>query len=251
LNESGLAAGWDIARLNDERRKFSRLKGGGVARQLAGRPGLALFISDVPGDSPDVIGSGLLGTDGGCADAIDRLVVANVDAAVRAAVSAAEARGLTFEAGATRFAGDAADVASEFAEALRTSDADGLVWGGESTVTLSGTHGRGGRNTHLALHAARRLRADERLTILAAGTDGTDGPTSDAGAMIDAGTIERAGIAGIDVERALAEFDSGTTLEASGDLVYTGPTGTNVGDILIGIRESGTRVRGLGSDPVL
>ncbi len=251
LNESGLAAGWDIARLNDERRKFSRLKGGGVARQLAGRPALALFISDVPGDSPDVIGSGLLGADGGSADAIDRVVVANVDAAVRAAVSAGEARGLTFEAGATRFAGDAAEVASEFAEALRTSDADGLVWGGESTVTLSATHGRGGRNSHLALHAARLLRADERLTILAAGTDGTDGPTSDAGAMIDAGTIERAGIAGIDVERALAEFDSGTTLEASGDLVYTGPTGTNVGDILIGIRESGTRVRGLGSDPVL
>ena len=57
---------------------------------------------------------------------------------------------------------------------------------------------------------------------------------SDAGAIVDAGTIERAELAGFDVERALREFDSGTALEAAEDLVHTGPTGTNVGDILIG-----------------
>lgn len=251
LNVEGLAKGWDIARLNAERAKLSRIKGGGIARLLDGRPALALFISDVPGDDPDVIGSGLLGRDAGAPDAVERRVVANIEQAVAAAVAAGGANGLRFATSGRRFEGDAANVARDFVEALRATDADGLVWGGESVVKLPAKTGRGGRNTHLALHAARLLRADEKLTILAAGTDGTDGPTDDAGAMIDAGTIERAGTAGIDVERALADFDSGTALEASGDLVHTGPTGTNVGDILIGFRESGACVRGLGSDPVL
>src|SRR5213076_1989229 len=103
----------------------------------------------------------------------------------------------------------------EFVAALRATSGDGLVWGGESTVTLPAVHGRGGRNTHLALAAARALRPHERVTILAVGTDGTDGPTEDAGAIIDAGTIERAELGGVDVERAFRAFDSGTALEAS------------------------------------
>jgi glycerate 2-kinase len=80
------------------------------------------------------------------------------------------------------------------------------------------------------------LRAEESLTILSAGTDGTDGPTSDAGAIVDGGSIERAELGGCDVERASREFDSGFALECAGDLVHTGPTGTNVGDILIGCK---------------
>ena len=65
LNQRGLAAGWDIAALNTERARLSQLKAGGVARMLAGRRAMALFISDVPGDDPDVIGSGILGHDDG------------------------------------------------------------------------------------------------------------------------------------------------------------------------------------------
>jgi hydroxypyruvate reductase len=79
--------------------------------------------------------------------------------------------------------------------------------------------------------------------LLAAGTDGTDGPTEDAGAIVDPGTIGRAELAGIDVERAMRDFDSGTALEAAEDLLYTGPTGTNVGDILIGMKSPATSVR--------
>ena len=240
LNTHGLAAGWDIATLNAERVKLSRLKGGGVARLLGARSALALFISDVPGDDPGVIGSGLLGADGGRDDAIERIVVANIDVALRKTVDVAHAHGLRFETRAERFAADATEVAREFVAALRTTDADGLAWGGESTVKLPPQHGRGGRNGHLALAAACLLKPGEQLMLLAAGTDGTDGSTSDAGAIVDAGTIERAEIGGCDVERALRDFDSGTALEASGDLVHTGPTGTNVGDILIGIK---TRTR--------
>jgi hydroxypyruvate reductase len=221
--------------------KLSLLKGGGIARLLAGRAATALFISDVPGDSPGLIGSGLLGPDGAREDAIRRIVVANVGAALRGAAAAANARGLDVDVRETRFEGDATATAREFVDALRTTAAQVLVWGGESTVTLTPRHGRGGRNTHLALAAARLLRPDERLTILAAGTDGTDGPTGDAGAIVDCGSVERAELGGADVERALREFDSGTALEAAADLLFTGPTGTNVGDLLIGCKTRAAR----------
>lgn len=245
LNELGLSAGWDIAQLNARRARLSRLKGGGVARLLGNRRARALFISDVPGDDVDVIGSGLLGRHQGQFDNIERQVVANVERAVQAAVEAGAARGLTLETGTRRFDGDAAEVAAHFLDTLRATRADGVVWGGESTVRLPAHHGRGGRNTHLALAIARSMRSAEPLTVLAAGTDGTDGPTDDAGAIVDAGTIERAELGGCDVERAFAEFDSGTALEAAGDLVHTGPTGTNVGDVLVGLKQTATSLRGL------
>lgn len=245
LNELGLAAGWDIAQLNARRARLSRLKGGGVARLLGARRARALFISDVPGDDVDVIGSGLLGRHHGQLDGIERHVVANVEQAVQAAVEAAAARGLTLEAGARRFDGDAGEVATHFLDTLRATGADGIVWGGESTVRLPERPGRGGRNTHLALALSRLLRANEPLAVLAAGTDGSDGPTDDAGAIVDAGSVDRAELGGCDVERAFAAFDSGTALEAAGDLVHTGPTGTNVGDILIGLKQTATSLRGL------
>jgi glycerate 2-kinase len=235
LNSHGLRAGWDIGRLNAERTKLSCLKGGGVARLLRDRPAVALFISDVPGDDPDVIGSGLLGAAPG-GDRIERIVVANIESAMRRAVEVAHSHGLQIEIRARRIDGDAAQAARDFVEALRGTPSDGIVWGGETTVELPGYHGRGGRNTHVALNAAKLLRAGETLTILAAGTDGTDGATTDAGAVIDAGTLERAELGGCDVERALREFDSGVALEAAGDLLHTGPTGTNVGDLLIGLK---------------
>ncbi|HUQ12432.1 MAG TPA: DUF4147 domain-containing protein [Steroidobacteraceae bacterium] len=247
LNVRGMGSGWDIARLNTERGKLSRIKGGGVAALLDGRPAHALFISDVPGDDPGVIGSGLLGPAVGRTDRVHRLVVANVGAATRCVADAARARGVELEERRASFEGEAANVAAEFLDALRQTRADGLVWGGESTVMLPANPGRGGRNQHLALAAARALRAGESFTILAAGTDGTDGPTDDAGAIVDSLTVERAELGGADVERALRDYDSGLALEAAQDLLHTGPTGTNVGDLLIGIKQDAPRAR----DPTL
>jgi glycerate 2-kinase len=237
LNEQGLASGWDITTLNIARGRLSRIKGGGIARLLGERRALALFISDVPRDDPDVIGSGLLGHDAGIADGIGRHVVATIETAVRAVQDGARAHGLNIEAVSTRFDGEVGAVTAELLARLRAGDVDGIVWGGESTVTVPRQHGRGGRNTHLALSFARELRAGEPWMLLAAGTDGTDGPTSDAGAIVDAETVERATLGGFDVERAWREFDSGSALEAAGDLLHTGPTGTNVGDILIAIKK--------------
>jgi hydroxypyruvate reductase len=242
LNQRGLGSAWDIARLNRERATLSTLKAGGVSQLLGGRPALALFISDVPGDDPAVIGSGLLGP-GASPDRIGRQVVASVERAMLAVVEAAASSGMVLTRVPGRCAGDAASAAQDFLARLRDCAGDGLVWGGETTVTLPERPGRGGRNTHLALAAARALRANEHITLLAAGTDGTDGPTDDAGAIVDAGTVARAELGGADVERAWHAFDSGAALEAAEDLLHTGPTGTNVGDLLIGIKTTPRRLR--------
>jgi hydroxypyruvate reductase len=245
LNVHGLACGWDIKTFNAERVRLSRLKGGGIARLLHGRRALALFISDVPGDDPDVIGSGLLGRDSGQEDSIERQVVASIEDAVTAVLDSALAHGVRLERLPGRFDGDVEAVATDFLARLRCCEADGLVWGGESTVVLPPRHGQGGRNSHLALSMARQLRHTESWLLLSAGTDGTDGSSVDAGAIVDARTIERAEIAGCDAERAWREFDSGSALEAAEDLVHTGPTGTNVGDLLIAIKQPATSLRGL------
>jgi hydroxypyruvate reductase len=110
------------------------------------------------------------------------------------------------------------------------------VWGGESTVQLPATPGRGGRNQHLALAAARLLVSHAGMAMLAVATDGTDGSTPDAGGLVDGGTIERGTLDGLDVDESLGKADSGTFLEAAGDLVHTGPTGTNVGDLVLGYK---------------
>lgn len=238
LNTSGLATGLDIAALNARRAGLSRLKAGGFARHLAGRRATALFISDVPGDDPNVIGSGLMGTFGGARDDIERLVVASVAAAVAAACEAAERTGLKAVGDPARFEGDATRLAVRFVRELRQGGPQVLVWGGESTVRLPEHPGRGGRNQHLALACARLIAGHDDLLIMAVGTDGTDGATTDAGAIVDGNTCARLALAEVDVNRALSAADAGTTLAASGDLVDTGPTGTNVGDLVIGLKLS-------------
>ena len=128
-----------IEALNAERAKLSRLKAGGVARCSAGRPATALFISDVPHDDPGVIGSGLLGQDGLKDDNILRIVRCEPRTWRCGRLPMRRMRTASGCSGAReRFDGDAADVAHEFVEALRATEADGLVWGGESTVKLPG-----------------------------------------------------------------------------------------------------------------
>jgi len=108
-------------------------------------------------------------------------------------------------------------------------------------VVLPPHPGRGGRNQHLALAAAREIAGRDDLLVLAAGTDGSDGPGEDAGALVDSSSWQRARDEGFDPALALEQADSGSVLEATGDLISTGPTGTNVMDLLIGLKvpESG------------
>jgi hydroxypyruvate reductase len=128
-------------------------------------------------------------------------------------------------------------------------DADGadaefacMLWGGETTVRLGpGVRGAGGRCQELALAAADALRAEgergEGITLLAAGTDGRDGPTDAAGAVVDATSWDAIRDAGRDPAEDLTEHRSYDALDRIGALLRTGPSGTNVGDVMVGIVE--------------
>ncbi|HUN75026.1 MAG TPA: DUF4147 domain-containing protein [Steroidobacteraceae bacterium] len=245
LNRTGLASGLSIDALNARRREISQLKGGRLAPLLEGRGAIALFISDVPLDDPAVIGSGLLGpaagtgasTAAGAPDDIERLVVASITQALEAL--RARAGGLSVHIHSQLFDGPAERLAVRFAHELALGGAQLEAWGGESALELPTRPGRGGRNQHLAL-AVARLIAGHDLFLLAAGTDGTDGPTADAGGIVDGETCARVACAGLDVDDCLRRADSGTALAAAGDLVHTGPTGTNVGDLVVGLKLSQT-----------
>jgi glycerate-2-kinase len=107
-----------------------------------------------------------------------------------------------------------------------------LLAGGETTVTVRGA-GCGGRSQELALAAAGVLDGREGIALLAAGTDGSDGPTDAAGAFADAGTLARARARGLDAGAALAANDSNGFFAAEGGLLVTGPTRTNVMDLVL------------------
>jgi hydroxypyruvate reductase len=106
-----------------------------------------------------------------------------------------------------------------------------LVWGGETTVAVRG-HGLGGRNQELALAAAIALDGWDGVLVEALGTDGTDGPTDAAGAIVTGRTLSRARALGLDATVMLADNDAYHFFASLGDLVITGPTGTNVNDLL-------------------
>ena len=262
-NEWLLASGLPIGEVNAVRGRLSQIKGGRLAAHLVGRKAVALLISDVPDDDPAVIGSGMLvaarpaalpeslpaawrerlealpdsrATAGG---QVEIAIVARPEDLLAALRDAARARAQSIEVWPERFAGDAHDIALRAARDLHGSSADLIAAAGESTVHLPAAPGRGGRNQHLALVAAQALAGGPEVTLLAAGTDGTDGPTDDAGAIVDAETLERGALAGLDARAALARAAAGEFLEASGDLLCTGPTGTNVGDVLIGLTAAG------------
>lgn len=250
LNTEGLARGLPIGELNRRRGRISCLKAGRLAARLRGQRALALFISDVPGDDPAVIGSGLLGPAprpaggagerggatgrAGGTDDVERIVIASVTEALQAV--RARSAGLAAQAAPERFDGDASELAVRFSHELALGTAQLRAWGGESVLELPAHPGHGGRNQHLALACARLIAGREDLCLLAAGTDGTDGPTPDAGGLVDGETCARIACAGLDVDDCLRRASSGEALAAAGDLVHTGPTGTNVGDLVLGLK---------------
>lgn len=107
-----------------------------------------------------------------------------------------------------------------------------LLFGGEPTVKKTGG-GKGGRNQHLALLMAEKLKELTKITFLSAGTDGTDGPTDATGAICDGTTIQRAIKLGLNPAELLANFDSYTFFSKVGGQILTGPTNTNVMDLMI------------------
>jgi hydroxypyruvate reductase len=170
----------------------------------------------------------------------DYRIVASNRLSIDAAARLARERGCKVDILTSEMQGHTHDAAHRFAAALRQaastrSDAPIVILaGGETTLPVQG-NGRGGRNQEFALVAALDLQGVDNVTLLSAGTDGTDGPTDAAGAFVDGSTVARAGERGLDVNDSLRRQDSYTLLDALGDLHRTGPTGTNVMDLVIGV----------------
>ncbi|HET9490372.1 MAG TPA: DUF4147 domain-containing protein [Methylomirabilota bacterium] len=165
-------------------------------------------------------------------------IVGNNAIVVEAAAARARALGYQPHVLTRELQGEARDVAADLVgRARRLPPASCLIAGGETTVTVRG-RGRGGRCQEFALAAALSVRPEDDLVVLAAGTDGTDGPTDAAGAVIDPGTVLRGRDAGLDAARALDDNDSYTYLRATGDLVMTGPTNTNLLDLYLVLHAS-------------
>jgi len=267
-----LAAGFDISEMNMVRQQLSRLKGGGMARLAAPAPLRAYILSDVIGDDLRVIASGpTVGPIGTRKDArnilIDRNVMNKMPASVQEYLNAntsdepldltrventlicsnrqsleaaqAAARGWNATIVNDRLEGDvteAVELLLNAAKPVPEGKPTVLIFGGETTVNIHGT-GMGGRNQELALRFAlgsADIKGD--WVFLSGGTDGRDGPTDAAGGIVDGCSVARMKGAGIDPGALLENNDSYAALKASGDLLMTGATGTNVADVQIFLR---------------
>ncbi len=162
------------------------------------------------------------------------ILASNRDA-LAGAREAAQERGLravTVTEGLRGEAREAGRRLAVLAQSLRREGPLLLLAGGETTVTLRG-EGKGGRSQELALAAACELQETSGIALLAAGTDGTDGPTDAAGAYADGGSVGRARALGLDAQAALERNDSYPFWSAEGGLLVTGPTRTNVMDLAL------------------
>ncbi len=158
--------------------------------------------------------------------------------ALKAAADAAARRGYRSLILSSQFEGEAREVAKAFTaigkeirdSRLPLEPPACVLAGGETTVTLRGD-GRGGRNQEFVLAGALALAGMDQVVLLAAGTDGTDGPTDAAGAMADGGTLARAAAEGLDPHEFLRRNDAYHFFKPMGELIVSGPTRTNVMDV--------------------
>lgn len=161
-------------------------------------------------------------------------LVLGLDALVGAALAAAAARDIASERLAPWIEGDVGEVAGRLLAAVADGEGERLwIAGGEPTVSLPARPGRGGRAHQLALLIARAIRGREGLTVLCAGSDGIDGNSGAAGAVVDGDSWDALAQRGVDGERALATCDAAGALAAIGASIETGPTGVNHADLVL------------------
>jgi glycerate-2-kinase len=271
VTEDLLRSGADITEVNTVRRHLSRVKGGKLAALAQPAGVFSLIISDVVGDEVESIASGPTAPDPTtCRDALEVLrkygitppdninnalercvrdtpkpgdpvfeKVMNVIAAgnlsaLKAAFSRALELGLRPEITTEELRGDVSDAARWLAGIAREDRKRPacLISGGETTVRVTG-NGKGGRNMELALRFIIETEGMSGVTLLSAGTDGMDGPTEAAGAIVDEKTFRRALKKGLDLADYLKRNDSYGFFDKVGGLFVTGTTGTNVMDIQV------------------
>ena len=227
MNRELVASGATIAAINEMRCSVSRIKGGRLLSRFAGARVLTYAISDVQGDDIAVIGSGIGNTRAASVFAQQRIVASNKIA--RNAIGSNAS--MRVADNAETLYGDVMDVAQQFAKDLLSGKAGLYIRGGEPTIALPESPGVGGRNLSLALALAINLQGATGMSVLVAGTDGDDGNSGVAGAVVNGATVDDPETAGAALKRA----DAFTYLSERGAIFDSGDTGTNVMDIAIAI----------------
>jgi len=268
LNDILLKCGASIREINAVRKHVSRVKGGWLAEEIFPAELINLTVSDVTGDPLDYITGPTVpdtSTYEGAWRTLDKydlwervpvsvrehlrrgpeietpkefshryhsFVVVPGDTACRGAVRRSKELGYAPHLLTTEMEGESYHEATAFVSVANTLEAPcALVAGGETIVTIHGDCGEGGSNQEFALSAAIAIIGRENVVVASVDTDGTDGPTEASGGMVDGGTVSRAQSAGLDVDECLKTHSALKLLESTGDLVITGPTGTNVNDL--------------------
>lgn len=172
-------------------------------------------------------------------EAIHEIIASNSDA-VKATEAVGKSHGFNVSILTTKMEGEAREVGANLAKTAKRVIDEGelvsrpalLISGGETTVTVEG-EGKGGRNQELALSAGMNIVGLEKVALASFSTDGVDGPSDAAGAIVDGFTLERAEDLGLDPRAYLERNDSYNFFKELGDLLITGPTGTNVMDVTV------------------
>lgn len=267
VNDQLLKSGADIVEINTVRKHLSQVKGGRLAQLAQPAKVIALVLSDVLGDRLDSIASGPAYPDSTTSaealsvverhqltlprvvlqalqtetpksiENVESFLVGSVELVCQAAAAQANQRGYQPTILTTTLDCEAREAGRFLAALARyqhevASKPLALIVGGETVVNVTG-EGLGGRNQELALAAALGIRGLNNVVIAAIGTDGTDGPTDAAGGLVDGGTISRLTEQSLDATTFLHNNDAYHALAASGDLLKTGPTGTNVNDLAL------------------
>ncbi len=260
INRYLLASGKNIHQMNAWRKQFSRIKGGGLLDRVQLDHCTQLLISDVQNDDASVIGSGLLvaSSDQSLDDdsflhelhskhqcepsdysaSIETHLVATQQQAIKAAREEAERMGLDCYVHDEFLSGEASEQGERIGQWLQDAPAGVHIWGGETTVTLPERPGIGGRNQQFALAAAEVLEGFNDISLLAAGTDGVDGNTPCAGAVVYGSTAQSVRQLGMDITEALQKANAGKVLMATEYILQTGPTNTNVMDLVIAYKRT-------------
>ncbi len=268
LTRQLLACGADIVEINTLRKRLSAVKGGRFAEHCAPARVFSIILSDILGDPPDMIASGPACPDSStCEEAMEivrryrlslsdetrRLLMVETPKSLSnsqwringsvlelcaAAARSCERLGYEPVFLTDRLCCQAREAGSMMASILRTHAEDGkklaFLAGGETVVRLTG-HGKGGRNQELALAAAEGIAGLENAALFSVGSDGTDGPTDAAGGFVDGETCHLLLEQGIHIEQVLQDNDAYHALQRTDGLIFTGPTGTNVNDVAVGL----------------
>jgi glycerate-2-kinase len=174
---------------------------------------------------------------------LQNVILADNRLACKAAKATAESLGYRSIILSSRLEGESREAGAVLASIAKEVELDRepleppcvLVAGGETTVKISGHWGNGGPSQEFALGASLRIAGSEKITIASIDTDGTDGPTQIAGALVDGHTLRRAPMRGTGIFKALLNHSSSNVLTGLGDAIITGPTGTNVADLNLAV----------------